>query len=119
MRKSKLSKHKQSKLLEHFVAGTTARCSASLIGINKSTGAYYFHRLREIIAYKLEQESHEVFDGEIEVDESYLRLREDKLWWAKKIISCSFAIHSNDFSYASGGCARDKMLNQTLLLKPT
>ncbi len=39
--------------------------------LNKSTGAYYFHRLREIIAYKLDLESHEVFDGEIEVDESY------------------------------------------------
>ena len=71
MKKSRLSWQKQSKLLEHFVAGTTARCASSLIGVNKSTGAYYFHRLREIIAYKLDLESHEVFDGEIEVDESY------------------------------------------------
>ena len=71
MKKSRLSWQKQSKLLEHFIAGTTARCASSLIGVNKSTGAYYFHRLREIIAYKLDLESHEVFDGEIEVDESY------------------------------------------------
>ncbi len=71
MRKSKLSLHKQTRLAEYFVSGTTARCASSLIGVNKSTGAYYFHRLREIIAYHLEQEAHEVFDGEIEVDESY------------------------------------------------
>ena len=71
MRKSKSSKHKQAKLIEHFVAGTTARCASSLIDLNKSTGAYYLHRLREIIAYKLDLESHEVFDGKIKVDESY------------------------------------------------
>ncbi|MFP6747425.1 MAG: IS1595 family transposase, partial [Alphaproteobacteria bacterium] len=28
MRKSRLSKAKQDRLLEHFVAGTTARCAA-------------------------------------------------------------------------------------------
>ena len=71
MRKSRLSSVKQSKLMEHFVAGTTARCAADLIGVNRNTAAYYFQRLREIIVYQLEQESHEVFAGEIEVDESY------------------------------------------------
>ncbi len=71
MRKSRLSKVIQGKLVEHFVAGTTARCAASLIGINFKTSAYYYHRLREIISAQLEHESLEVFDGEIEVDESY------------------------------------------------
>jgi transposase len=71
MRKSRLNSAKQAKLIEHFVAGTTARCAADLIGVNRNTAAYYFQRLREIILYELEQESHEVFDGEIEVDESY------------------------------------------------
>lgn len=71
MRKSRLSSAKQSKLIEHFVAGTTARCAADLIGVNRNTAAYYFQRLRGIIVYELEQESHEVFTGEIEVDESY------------------------------------------------
>ena len=51
MRKSRLSRHKQDRLVEHFVAGTTARCAASLVGVNFKTSAYYFHRLREIIAY--------------------------------------------------------------------
>jgi transposase len=71
MRKSRLSKSIQDKLVEHFVAGATARCAASLVGVNFKTACYYFQRLREIIAAELEAESHEVFDGEIEVDESY------------------------------------------------
>jgi len=51
------------------MAGATARSAASLIGVNKTTAAYYFHRLREIIA---EEESNEGKDfGEFEVDESY------------------------------------------------
>ncbi len=71
MRKSRLSDYKQGRLLEHFVSGSTARTAASLVGVNKSTAAYYFHRLREIIAFELGREGHEVFGGEIEVDESY------------------------------------------------
>lgn len=71
MRKSRLSKHKQERLIEHFVAGTTARCAAELVDVNRNTAAYFYHRLREIIAQSCEQESQEVFGGEIEVDESY------------------------------------------------
>jgi transposase len=71
MKRSRISKEKQEKLLEHFVAGTTARCAASIVGVNKTTAAYYFHRLREIIHDKLEQEAKLHFAGEIEVDESY------------------------------------------------
>ena len=71
MRKSRLSRVKQNKLIEHFVAGTTARCAADLIGVNRKTAAYYFHRLREIISEQLEDEVGEFLSGEIEVDESY------------------------------------------------
>ena len=71
MRKSRLSWYKQERLIEHFVSGSTARCAAELVGINRKSAAYYFQRLREILAYKLEQESDEIFDGEIELDESY------------------------------------------------
>lgn len=71
MRKSRLSKVKQDRLIEHFGAGTIARCAADLIKVNRKTAIYYFHRLREIIAYQLEQEADTVFSGEIEVDESY------------------------------------------------
>jgi len=71
MRKSRLSQYKQERLIEHFVAGSTARTTARLVGVNKSTAVYYFHRLRGIIAYELDFEADEVFGGEIEVDESY------------------------------------------------
>jgi len=71
MQKSRLSVTKQHKLIEHFVAGTTARCAADLVIVNRKTAAYYYHRLREIIAYKLAQESDDFLSGEIEVDESY------------------------------------------------
>lgn len=71
MRKSRIKKSIQRHLIEHFVAGTTARTAAILCGVNRKTAAFYFHRLREIIAYELEQEADAVFSGEVEVDESY------------------------------------------------
>jgi transposase len=71
MRKSRLSISVQNRLIEHFVAGTTARCAGALVGVNFKTAVYYYQRLREIIAYQIEQESHEVFGGEVELDESY------------------------------------------------
>ena len=64
-------------MIEHFVAGSTARCTAELVGVNKSTAAYYFHRLREIIDRATEDEA--PLSGEIEVDESYIgRVRKGK-----------------------------------------
>jgi transposase len=69
MRKSRLIWSVQRRLIEYFVAGATARTAASLVGVNKSTAAFYFHRLREIIAQQSEGNS--PLFGEIEVDESY------------------------------------------------
>ena len=69
MRKSRLSKAKQDRLIELFVSGSTAQTAAFLVNVNKTTATYYFHRLREII----EQETHNeaLLSGEFEVDESY------------------------------------------------
>ena len=71
MRKSRISQSKQDRLIEHFIAGTTARTAASLVGVHRNSAAFYFHRLREVIAYELEAESEAMFGVEIEVDESY------------------------------------------------
>ena len=71
MRKSRISVYKQDRLIEHFVSGSTARTAAALVGVNKTSAAYFYHRLREIIVFEIEQESHDYFEGEIEVDESY------------------------------------------------
>jgi transposase len=69
MRKGRISKNKQMKLREHFVAGTTARTPARLAGVNKTSAAYDYHRLRELIYRAVADTA--PFAGEIEVDESY------------------------------------------------
>ncbi len=61
---------REKELAQHFVAGTTARTAAALCRVNRKTAAYYFHRLREIVALELEAKGEALFDGEIEVDES-------------------------------------------------
>ena len=57
MRKSRLSKGKQDRLIEHSVAATTAGCSAGLLDINFKTAAYYYHRLRILIFLAMKNES--------------------------------------------------------------
>ena len=42
-----------------------------MVGVHRNSAAFYFHRLREIIAYELEAESEAMLNGEVEVDESY------------------------------------------------
>ena len=69
MRRSRLSQYKQNKLIELFIAGVTARTAAQLVSVNKNTSAYYFHRLRVLIFHN--SPHLEMFDGEVEVDESY------------------------------------------------
>jgi len=69
MRKSRISAGKQKRLVEHFVAGSTARTAAALVGVNKNTASYYFQRLREIISQATAEQT--PLFGEIEVDESY------------------------------------------------
>ena len=71
MRKSRLSQHKQRRLIEHFVAGSTARTAARLCGVHRNAAAHYFLRLREIIAYELGAETEAMFGGAIDVHESY------------------------------------------------
>ncbi|MBD2782989.1 transposase, partial [Xenorhabdus szentirmaii] len=52
-----------------FIAGSTVRIAAELVGVHRNTGAYYFHRLRILIAEHVDKYSW--FEGEIEIDESY------------------------------------------------
>ena len=67
-RKSRLTCRQQSRLIEYFVAGTTARAAAGLIGVQPNTAIRFFMRLRKLIASKLP--SYELC-GEVEADESY------------------------------------------------
>ena len=68
-RKSRLSDWKRGRLIEHFVAGTTARAAAELVGVHRNTAASFYTRFRKVIAEEMEKAS--PFAGEIEVDESY------------------------------------------------
>lgn len=67
-RKSRLTPRQQGRLIEYFVAGTTARAAAELLGVQPNTAIRFFMGLRKLIASKLP--SYEL-NGEVEADESY------------------------------------------------
>ena len=67
----KLNKKTQRKLLEFFVAEVTARTAADLLGIQPNTAALFYRKIREVIAHHLDQDALEVFQGHVELDESY------------------------------------------------
>lgn len=67
-RRSRLSPRLQSRLIEHFVTGSTARAASEVTGVNVKTATRFFMRLRQLIASK--QPSYEL-SGEVEADESY------------------------------------------------
>jgi transposase len=66
----KLSKKLQLKLLESFVLEATARSAADLHGVQANTAALFYHKIRRVIAERLEAEAGQ-FAGKIEADESY------------------------------------------------
>ena len=61
----------QLKLLEFFVLEVAARSAANILGIQPNSAALFYRKIREVIAYHLEQESHKIFDGIVELDQSY------------------------------------------------
>jgi transposase len=69
LKRCRLTEKQQDQLAEFFVAGVTARTAADLLEINRKTAAYFFHRLRQIVAAEVEKSF--PLAGPIEVDESY------------------------------------------------
>ena len=67
--RGRLTGKQQDRLAEFFAASVTARAAADLLGINRKTAAFFYHRLREIIAEQLDQTA--PFAGPVELDESY------------------------------------------------
>lgn len=67
----KISKNKQNKLIELFLAIVIARTVADLVGINRKQANLFYTKLRHIIAYNLALELESLFAGEVELDESY------------------------------------------------
>ena len=69
IRRCKLSKKIQRKLVEFFVLEVTARSAADVLGIQANTAALFYRKLRELIVERLKEEW--PLYGEVEVDESY------------------------------------------------
>lgn len=67
----KLSKSTQKKLLQFFVLEVTARAAANILGIQPNSAMLFYRKVRQVIAYHLELQADEVFDGSVEWDESY------------------------------------------------
>ena len=59
-------------MLGLFVLGVTARSAADLRGIQANSAALFYRKVRAVITYHLEQEAPEMFEGAVELDESYL-----------------------------------------------
>jgi len=76
-RTSRGSPGKRDRLIEHFVAGTTARAAAELVGVPRHTAMLFYQRLRQMIVEELTKAS--PLSGAVEVDERYFGgRREDK-----------------------------------------
>jgi transposase len=67
----KLKKKTQLELLKYFVLEVTARSAANLLSIQPNSAALFYKKIRLVISEYLAQESKELFNGQIELDESY------------------------------------------------
>lgn len=67
----KICKMVQYRLLELFVLEVIARSAADIVGIQPNSAALFYHKISHVIAFNLATEAHEVFQGNIEIDESY------------------------------------------------
>ena len=67
----KLIKRVQKKLLEFFVLQVTARSAADILGIQPNSAILFYRKIRMVISQYLALAADEVFEGSVELDESY------------------------------------------------
>lgn len=67
----KLSQSAQQKLCQFFVLEVTARAAADILDIQPNLAMLFYRKIRQVIAYHLALQVDEVFDGSVELDESY------------------------------------------------
>ena len=67
----KLSKIVQKKLLEFFVLQVTSRSAADILGIQPNSAILFYRKIRMVISHYLALVADEVFEGSVELDESY------------------------------------------------
>ena len=70
IKRCKLSKKIQLRLLEYFVLEVTARSAADVLGLQANTAALFYRKVRELIAEHAAADE-ELLGGEVEADESY------------------------------------------------
>ncbi len=70
IKRCKLGKKVQLRLLEFFVLEVTARSAANLLGLQANTAALFYRKVRELIAEQAAADE-DLLGGEVEVDESY------------------------------------------------
>lgn len=69
LKRSKLSARQTQRVCEYFVAGTPARTAADLVGVNRNPAILFYHRVREVIATRIEDDN--PIRGAVELDERY------------------------------------------------
>jgi len=67
----KLLRKQQLRLLEFFVLEVTARSAADMLGIQANSAILFYRKIRQVISYHVELQATEIFDGAVELDESY------------------------------------------------
>jgi transposase len=67
----KLLRKQQIKLLEYFVLEVTARSAADILDIQPNTAMLFYRKIRQVISHYVELQATEIFDGAVELDESY------------------------------------------------
>ena len=67
----KLSKRVQKKLLEFFVLQVTARSAADILDIQPNSAILFYRKIRIVISHHLALAADEIFEGSVELDESY------------------------------------------------
>ena len=67
----KLKKKAQKELLRFFVLEVTARSAADILGIHPNSAVLFYRKIRMVISHHLALAADEVFEGPVELDESY------------------------------------------------
>lgn len=67
----RLKKSTQLRLLEYFILEVTARSAANLLSIQPNSAILFYRKIRYVITEHLAKEAKEIFNGEVELDESY------------------------------------------------
>ena len=71
----KLKKKVQKELLRFFVLEVTVRSASDILGIHPNSAVLFYRKIRMVISHYLALVADEVFEGPVELDESYCGVR--------------------------------------------